>query len=59
MTHHLVGLTEIAAMLKVSRQRAGQLVDRSDFPPPVATLAAGRVWNTDDVDEWIKEHRSN
>ncbi len=57
MTSHLVGLSEIATMLGVSRQRAGQLVrDYDDFPPPVAELASGRIWETTAVDAWAKAH---
>jgi hypothetical protein len=57
MTGHLVGLSEIASMLGVTRQRAGQLVrDYDDFPPPVAELAAGRVWETTAVEAWAKAH---
>ncbi len=57
MTSHLVGLSEIATMLGVTRQRASQLVrDYGDFPPPVAELAAGRVWETAAVETWAKAH---
>lgn len=41
----LVGATEGAQILKVSRQQFGDLADRHpDFPTPVATLARGKVW---------------
>ena len=57
MSSHLVGLSEIAAMLGVSRQRAGQLVrDYNDFPPPTAELASGRIWETSAVEAWAKSH---
>jgi len=57
MTGHLVGLSEIASILGVTRQRASQLVrDYDDFPPPVAELAAGRVWETAAVEAWSKAH---
>ena len=57
MTSHLVGLSEIATMLGVSRQRAGQIVrDYDDFPPPVAELASGRIWETTAVEAWAKAH---
>ena len=41
----LVGLTEIAEMLDLSRQRGDQIV-RSDatFPKPVAVIKAGRIY---------------
>jgi len=45
VTHHLVGITEIAAMLRVSPQRADQLSRAyADFPKPEAELSAGRIW---------------
>jgi hypothetical protein len=40
----LVGSAEAAVLLSVSRQRVGQLVERSDFPAPIARLSAGPVW---------------
>lgn len=45
----LVGLTEIAMILGVSRQRAGQLASSADFPPPVASVTAGRFYTRDSV----------
>jgi len=57
MTSHLVGLSEIAAMLGVSRQRAGQIIrDYDDFPAPVAELASGRIWETPAVEAWAEAH---
>jgi prophage regulatory protein len=41
----------------VSRQRAYQITSRNDFPKPVADLAQGKVWATDDVEAWMKVHR--
>lgn len=40
----LVGVSEIAAMFGVGRQRAAQVVQREDFPPAVAHLKAGPVF---------------
>ena len=40
----LVGLTEIADIFGVSRQRVGQLTKRDDFPGPLGTTKAGSVW---------------
>lgn len=51
-----VGVSEIAEILGVSRQRVQQLRGRPDFPTPVAELAAGPVWRRSNlqrfVDEW-------
>lgn len=54
---HLVGVSEIAHMLGVSRQRAVQVVgDYADFPAPVSTLASGRIWEREAVEAWITAH---
>jgi len=57
MTHHLVGVTEIAKMLGVTRQRADQLTRAyADFPEPEVELAAGRVWKRTAVERWMRTH---
>jgi predicted DNA-binding transcriptional regulator AlpA len=48
----VMGVAEIAVALGVSRQRAGVLAQREDFPAPVATLAMGTVWDTAAVTAW-------
>ena len=54
----LMGAHEIRIRLgEVSRQRAYQITSRADFPAPVADLAQGKVWATDDVEAWMKAHR--
>ena len=50
--HHLMGVREIADMFGVSRQRASQFGNKADFPTPVATLASGPIWHTEDVEAW-------
>jgi len=54
VTHHLMGLTEIARLLGVSRQRAHQLTRSDGFPAPTVQLASGPVWETKDVEEWAR-----
>jgi hypothetical protein len=51
VTHHLVGVVKVAAMLGVSRQRVSQLADTKDFPAPAAVLAAGPVWERQAVED--------
>jgi hypothetical protein len=41
----LVGIAELAELASVSRQRASILARRAGFPDPLATLAAGPVWD--------------
>ena len=50
----LVGLTEIAEILGISRQRVGQLAEGDDFPEPISVLAAGRVWKRTDIEAWAR-----
>ena len=50
----LVGISEIAAILGVSRQRAHALAHRSDFPEPVARLASGSVWTRPSIDLFVE-----
>jgi len=40
----LAGVTELAKLFGVSRQRMSELRTREDFPAPAAELAAGPVW---------------
>nr|MDT0658492.1 hypothetical protein [Micromonospora sp. DSM 115978] len=56
----LVGVDEIRAMLGgLSRQRTTEIVNRKGFPDPLAVLAAGRIWDRDEVAGWIAKHRPN
>lgn len=41
----------------LSRQRVYQLTRHPTFPKPAAELAMGNVWDGDDVERWIREHR--
>lgn len=44
----LVGVSELAGLLGVSRQRASVVAKEDDAPKPLAQLASGPVWNLDD-----------
>lgn len=56
MTHHLVGVTEIAAILGVSRQRVNYLATHDpEFPKPEVELTGGRVWSSETVIAWARE----
>lgn len=57
MTHHLVGMAEIAEMLGVTRQRVSQLIETyEDFPKPEVELSGGRVWSRTAIETWIATH---
>ena len=56
MTHHLVGVTEIATMLGVSRQRVHQIIkEDAGFPAPTAILTGGSVWERVAVERWAEQ----
>jgi len=48
-----LGVSEIAELLGVSRQRVAELRAREDFPWPVAELAAGPVWTLSSLKRFI------
>lgn len=53
----LVGVTEIAVLLGVSKQRADQVTRIKGFPKPVSELASGRIWRKAAVERWIAKNR--
>ena len=58
MSIGLMGAHEIRVRLGgISRQRVYQLTSSLDFPKPVADLAQGKIWLTDEVEMWITQHR--
>jgi hypothetical protein len=44
-----VGVTEVAHLLGVTKQRVSVLCRRRDFPAPVADLSAGPIWRKGDL----------
>jgi prophage regulatory protein len=48
----IMAAAEIADYLGISRQRVAVLVERADFPVPMAHLSVGRIWRTADIREW-------
>jgi hypothetical protein len=50
----LVGVSELAEMLGVSRQRASELQTRKGFPSPLANLASGPVWSETSLRRFIQ-----
>jgi hypothetical protein len=50
----LVGATDIAAMLGITRQRVNQLVVLAGFPTPVGQLRRTRIWKREDVEAWAR-----
>lgn len=52
----LVGVSEIADMLGITRQGVDKLVrTRSDFPQPEDVITAGRIWSRQTVEDWARQ----
>lgn len=54
-TVDVVGITEIAQMLGVSRPRASQLTETKGFPPPAARLSMGPIWRRSAIEKWVEK----
>jgi predicted DNA-binding transcriptional regulator AlpA len=51
----VMGLTEVAEYLGITRQRVHQLARSETFPKPIAHLRAGLIWRTVDIELWAEE----
>jgi hypothetical protein len=51
----LVGVAEVAALLRVSKQRASVLARSRGFPRPVARLRSGPIWKRATVEHYAKQ----
>ena len=52
----LIGVTQIAELLGMTRAGAHKLVGREEsFPAPVSTVGDRRLWNRADVERWARE----
>ena len=54
---HLLGTNEVAKMLGVSKQRIHAIRKSNRFPKPIAILAATPVWDSREIDKFLKEWR--
>jgi predicted DNA-binding transcriptional regulator AlpA len=54
VVEEMVGATEVADMLGVTRSRVHQLAQRESFPKPVAVLRAGFIWRRVDIERWMR-----
>lgn len=55
MPDHLMGVTEIADLLNVTRQRVHQLRSLEEFPEPTANIAAGAIWEREVIEAWARD----
>lgn len=51
-TPDFVQISDLAELLGVQRQRAGELVRRQGFPGPIYKLRTGDCWDVTEVREW-------
>ncbi len=49
------GVSEIAALFGVSRQRVAELRVRPGFPAPVAELSAGPIWKVASLNRFLRQ----
>lgn len=56
-TPDLVGVAELAEILRVSRQRVSELAATSQFPRPLAALKAGPVWERSSIGHFVDTWR--
>lgn len=54
----LVGLAEVAVLLGLSKPATVRRTQQSDFPAPLAELAAGPVWDRADIVAYAKSRSS-
>lgn len=50
----VAGLTEVAELAGVTRQRANRIVKNKSFPEPITELASGKIWWKPAVQNWVK-----
>lgn len=55
MPDFLMGATEIAELLGVTRQRVQQLAKTDEFPKPYDVLTMGAVWLKVDIEQWARD----
>ena len=53
----LMGTSEVAALLGISRQRVLVISRQAGFPKPLAVLKMGNVWRSSDILKWNAAHR--
>jgi hypothetical protein len=52
MAEKVVTLASLAELLECDRVTAWRYTRRKDFPPPLAELPTGKVWETNKVEKW-------
>jgi hypothetical protein len=55
----VVGVAEAAEIMGWDKRRVITYIDRGSFPEPITTLASGRIWLREDVEEYAARWRSS
>jgi len=55
---NLVGVAEAAEIMGWDKRRVITYIDRGHFPEPIASLAGGRIWLREDVEEYARDWRA-
>jgi predicted DNA-binding transcriptional regulator AlpA len=52
-----MGAAEVCDRLGIGRTRLAELMRRPNFPQPIKQLTAGYIWDGNQIEAWIAEHR--
>jgi hypothetical protein len=53
----IVGVAEAAEIMEWDKRRVVTYLDRGQFPEPLTSLASGRIWLREDVEQYAAEWR--
>jgi hypothetical protein len=54
----VVGVAEAAEIMGWDKRRVVTYIDRGSFPEPITSLASGRIWLRDDVQDYAEQWRA-
>jgi hypothetical protein len=54
----VVGVAEAADIMGWDKRRVITYIDRGSFPEPITTLASGRIWIREDIEEYAEHWRA-
>jgi hypothetical protein len=54
----VVGVAEAAEIMGWDKRRVITYIDRGSFPEPISTLASGRIWLREDVEDYAEHWRT-
>ncbi len=57
MVPQIVGVAEAAEIMGWDKRRVVTYLDRAQFPEPLTSLASGRIWLREDVEDFAADWR--